>query len=260
MVQRGAFGVGEVKGRAHVRAQQAGRGAHQHAQRGFQGRAVQGGLQRLALAGEPGLTFTQRLFRTLAVGHVAGEAASVDEPTVLPQHVGADGDVLDRAVLAPHPGLVVPQLRARPEPPKDVLDHLPVRMELGDVMADVLLRGVAEQVELGAVRPENGPVRPNPVQADGGIVEKVGQLALATAKLLLHSPAVGDVHQHIHRPDELSPVVKVRRGGRLHEYPASVGSFDDDLFAAEFLALAQAPRHPAVIVTDKLPVRREKPG
>jgi hypothetical protein len=37
----------------------------------------------------------------LAVGDVAGEAAAVDELAVLPQHVQAHQDVLDRAVLAP---------------------------------------------------------------------------------------------------------------------------------------------------------------
>ena len=56
-------------------------------------------------------------------------------------HVGADEDVPDGAVLAPQPGLVAVQLLAFRQPAQDVADHGRVGVELGDVVADVLVGG-----------------------------------------------------------------------------------------------------------------------
>jgi hypothetical protein len=69
------------------------------------------------------------------------------------------------------------------QPAQDVLDHVLVGVKLGDGAADVLFPGVAEQVEFGLVGPQDGPVGPHPVQADGGVFDKVGQFTLAPAQL-----------------------------------------------------------------------------
>ena len=111
---------------------------------------------------------------TLLFGDVPGEAAGMNEVAALPQHAGVDDHVLDRTILAPHSGLAVPHLLAGPQPLQDVLDHVLIGVELGDVMADVLLGGVAEQIQLRPVRPEDGSIRSNPVQPDGGVVEEIG--------------------------------------------------------------------------------------
>ena len=111
-------------------------------------------------------------------GHVAREAAAVDEPPLLPQPAGVDQHVLDRAVLAPQPGRVLAQGLAPAEPGQEVVDHLPVGVELGDVAANELLGAVAEERRLGPVDPQHRAVRADPVQAQGGGLDEVAQLPL----------------------------------------------------------------------------------
>ena len=51
-----------------------------------------------------------------------------------------------------------------PQSLQNVADHVLVGVELGDLVADVLVQGIAEQLQLGPIRAENGPVRPHPVE------------------------------------------------------------------------------------------------
>src|SRR5579885_2790955 len=108
----------------------------------------------------------------------------MDELAILPKYAGVDEDVLDRTVLTAHPRLAVTQMLPFPQPPEEVLDHFLVCVELGDGMADVLVRGVTEQVQFGLVGSQDDAIRPDPMQSHGGAVEEVSKLALALANLL----------------------------------------------------------------------------
>ena len=71
------------------------------------------------------------------------------------------------------------------KPLEDVADHVLVGVEVGDGATDVLLPAVAEHVQFGPVGPQDDPVRPDPMQADGGILEEVGKLLLALPQFVL---------------------------------------------------------------------------
>ena len=139
------------------------------------------------------LLLAEFLLQPLPLGDVPREAPGVDELPVPPEDVGADEDAANRAVLAAKAGLVGVELLVPREPPEDVRDDRRVGVELGDVPADVLLAAVAEQLQLGPVRPEDRPVRPDPMQADGGVLDEVGQLLLLLPGLLLGELPLGDV-------------------------------------------------------------------
>jgi hypothetical protein len=68
----------------------------------------------------------------------------MDELAILPQHIRRDEDVLDRAVLASQPCLGASHVLTCPQPLQNVLDHIRVGVKFGDVVADVLVRRVAE--------------------------------------------------------------------------------------------------------------------
>ena len=114
-----------------------------------------------------------------AVGDVAGEAPGVRR-TARPSRYTfrADQDVPDRAVLGAQPGLVPVDRLVGGEPAEDVRDGRRVGVEVGDVPPDVLVPRVPQEVELGPVRPQDRPVRADPVQPDGGVLHEVGQLGL----------------------------------------------------------------------------------
>ena len=107
----------------------------------------------------------------------------------------------------------VPQRLARGQAPQDVGDHVLVDVELGDVVADVLLARVAEQLELGPVDAQDRAVRPDPVQADRGVLEEVGQLPLArrAAPLSLRL-SLGDAAEDEHDAVNAALLVADRRG------------------------------------------------
>ena len=159
-------------------------------------------LQELGLAA--------RLLHPAAVGDVTGETARVHEPAVLPEGVGRDQDVLDRAVPGAHLRLPGVHRLAATEPRQDLGDRLGVDVELGDVMPDVFLAPVAEKIQLGLVGAQDGAVGPDPVQAHGGVLEELGlgvleelgQRALAAEQRRLGAGAPGDVQRHAQRTDD----------------------------------------------------------
>ena len=79
----------------------------------------------------------------------------------------------DRAVLAPQPCGVTLERLALGEAAQDVVEHVPVGVELRDVVPDVLLGRVAQHVELRAVGAQDGAVGADQVDADRGVVEKL---------------------------------------------------------------------------------------
>ncbi|HYC55530.1 MAG TPA: hypothetical protein VEL28_11410 [Candidatus Binatia bacterium] len=65
------------------------------------------------------------------------------------------------------------------EATKNVVDRVLIDVEARDVLAYVLLGGIPEKIELGAIGAQDRPVGPDPVKSDGGVIEEVGELALA---------------------------------------------------------------------------------
>ncbi|MDP2390299.1 MAG: hypothetical protein Q8N52_08235, partial [Acidobacteriota bacterium] len=103
----------------------------------------------------------------------------MNETAILPQHAGIDRHVSERAILATHARFAIAHALARPQATQDVVNHLAVDVKLGDVMSDVLIDGISEQIQFGAVGAQYRAVGCDPMQADRRILEKVRQLLLA---------------------------------------------------------------------------------
>src|SRR5262249_27187950 len=70
---------------------------------------------------------------------------------------------------------------------------------------------------------------------------------------------IRDVHEDVHRPEELTRVIMEGVGVGQHGASDPIGSFDHDFFTVEFSVLLQASGRPAFAVTRQLAVGREKP-
>jgi hypothetical protein len=70
---------------------------------------------------------------------------------------------------------------------KHVLDDRDVDVELEDVAADVIGWSISEEIQLGMIRPQDGPIRSQPLEADRGVLEEILEwpLALHPANVLL---------------------------------------------------------------------------
>ena len=155
------------------------------------------------------------LFHPPVVGDVAREAADVHEASVFPEPIGGDQHVPDRAIARSQPRFPRVHGLAAAEPRQDVGDRVTVDVEIGDVAADVLLAGVAEQVELRLVDTQHGAVGPDPLQAQRGVLEEVGQRALAARQRILRARALGDVQRDAEHADDL----RAAGAPRLHVHP-----------------------------------------
>jgi hypothetical protein len=79
--------------------------------------------------------------------------------------------------------------------------------------------------------------------------EDCQELALAAARLpfgLFGPLAVGDVHEDVHRPDQVTGLVVNGVGVRQDRAPAPVRAFDDDFSLVESLVLSERQSHPAL--------------
>jgi hypothetical protein len=105
-----------------------------------------------------------------AFADVDGEARRVERDAVARVRARVDQHVEDAAVLPAQPRLVGVQRLVAREPGEQVEGDVGVGVERGDPPPDVLGGGVAEQAQLGLVRPQDRAVRPQPVDGDGGVV------------------------------------------------------------------------------------------
>ncbi len=144
--------------------------------------------QGIRQALELSLAVTKGLLRAPPLCDVAGEAARVHEVSVPEIAAGADEHVLDRPVFGAKARFEIVNGLAAGQPRQDVGDDLLVDMELGDGASHVLVRLVAEELELRAVGPQDGAVRTHAVQPDGGVLDEIPQLLLAPAQRLFFSP------------------------------------------------------------------------
>jgi hypothetical protein len=118
----------------------------------------------------------------VTLGGVAREAARVAQLTILEMAVRMDHHVLDRAVLAAQPRRLVVQGAAGAQGGEDVADDVGVDVEIGDMAADVVVPGIAEHLQLGAVGPQDGAVAGHAVQAFSRVFHEVRELPFALAQ------------------------------------------------------------------------------
>ena len=62
--------------------------------------------------------------------------------------------------------------------------NLRIRVKLDDVPANVFIARIPEEIELRLIRPQNGAVRTDPVEADGRCLDEIAQYGLAPARCL----------------------------------------------------------------------------
>ena len=177
------------------------------------------------------------LLGDLLLAHIAGEAAAVDEPAMLPQHVGIQQRVLDGSVIAAQPHRIIDQGFAAREPLQQIGHDVLVSVELGQRMPDVLLRGIAQHLELRLVGAEDDAVGADPMHADGGVLEKVVEIRLAAPQGNLHVAAANELRHVV--PDRRHGVLQ----GLVRIHHAAGEEFDH---AEEFPARTDRKCQPAL--------------
>jgi hypothetical protein len=84
--------------------------------------------------------------------------------------------VADRAVLGAQPGGGFDQRFAARQARKDILDDRLIDVEFADGAADVFFGEVAEQLQLRLVGVQDAAVRPDQVESDRRVLEKIFQV------------------------------------------------------------------------------------
>ena len=115
----------------------------------------------------------------LEVGDVAGKAARVNELSVLEQGARIDEDMAGRSVAVQQPRRPVTEGFAPAQAGEDIADDSLVSVKRGDVPPDILLPRVAEQIELGLVRPKDDAVGAHPMKANRRGFDEIAQNRLA---------------------------------------------------------------------------------
>ena len=151
-------------------------------------------------------------FFAFLVRDIEHDATAVNESAMLPQAVRVDQHLLDRAVLAAHPCRKPCERIPAEQSCERVVNHVPIDMESRNVAADVLVLCIAKQVELCLIRPEDDPVRPDPMQGDAGVFEEVRELSFASPQRLLCPLALADVAKDEDTPDNAAALVANGRG------------------------------------------------
>ena len=122
---------------------------------------------------EPLFVSSQQFFAARAVGHVDGDGTRVDQLPVGQPRGRGDEHIPDRSVLGAQACRDLVDLLVAAQAREDVVDRVPVDVELTDVPADVVLRRIAQQLQLGAIGAQNRALGGEQIQPYGGILEKL---------------------------------------------------------------------------------------
>jgi hypothetical protein len=169
-----------------------------------------------------------------ALSDVTGEAASVDETPIHEVGARVDEDVLDRLILGAQPGFIVVQRFSSRQASQDVSDDVAIDVEVRHGLAEIFALCVSEQVHIGAVRPKNGAVGTDAMQAEVPVLEKVAQLPFTLQQLLL---ALARLPQR--SPEGFNRIVSAARLGRIlvrarhHTRPSRSAAFASSPTAAD---------------------------
>jgi hypothetical protein len=82
-------------------------------------------------------------------------------------------------------------------------------------------------------------------------VERQTQALFAFLKRLLSPIALGDVHEHVHRPEQVTGFIKDRIGVRQGRETLAIRAFNHDLVPVIFFAHLQRQGHPARVVGER---------
>ena len=126
-------------------------------------------LRHAVLRGQPALG-------RLALRHVEREAARVPPARAVEVDAPGEEHVLERAIGAAQPRLVVAQRLGAAQAFDEIGARAGVDVELADVMPDVLLESIAEHGQLGVIGVEDDTVSPDEVDRHRGGVEEVPEL------------------------------------------------------------------------------------
>ncbi len=103
-------------------------------------------------------------------------------------------------------------------------------MEVGDRTTDVLLPAVAKHIQFSSIDLQDYPVRPDPMQPDGRILEEVGQFLLAAPEFVLGGfplDELADIPRHgLHHLQQVSVYVPDALGKEFDHAESPVA--DDD--------------------------------
>src|SRR5260370_545136 len=130
---------------------------------------------------------------SFALGNVASEASRVNEPVTIPQYIGVDQYMPDRAIFRSKSGWIIDERLTFREVPQYIFNNILIRMKFRDFMTHILFSVVTEHSQFGAVRALNGTVRPHPMESHGRIIEEVSELLLTTAQFLCDPAALGNL-------------------------------------------------------------------
>src|SRR5216683_3160963 len=90
-----------------------------------------------------------------------------------------DENLARHAILAFECGGKIVDHFARHDPAPELVEQIAIDKKIGELMADVLVRGISEQAKLAGVGPQDPRVGANLMETFGGVLKKIGELFLA---------------------------------------------------------------------------------
>jgi hypothetical protein len=149
---------------------------------------------------EQGLQFLgttmQVFFRTPAPGDISSHAANMNEPVIFVEDVRIDENMLDRAIVAAQPCLIVTERFVVCQVDQESGSEVLVDIELGDVTTDILLACISEKGQLSPVCPQDHAIWADVMHSDGCVLEEVRQLLLLGGQA---TPRMAFLHGYLHR-------------------------------------------------------------
>src|SRR5258708_4136355 len=97
----------------------------------------------------------------------------MNEFAALPKDVGIDEDVLYAAVFAAKAGLEIVDGFLGVESFEEIMRDGGVHVKIRNRVAGIFRVRVTEHVQLRLIYAQNGAIRPGPLQAYGGVLEKI---------------------------------------------------------------------------------------
>src|ERR1700747_387359 len=102
-----------------------------------------------------------------------------------------DEDVLDRSVLASQRRLEIVDDLAAHEPAPELVETLALDVKFGEVTADVLVRRVSQQLELGRICPQDFSLGTDLVESFERVLDEIRKLLLTQMERLFRFLASG---------------------------------------------------------------------
>src|SRR5215467_9037072 len=105
--------------------------------------------------------------------------------------------------------------------------------DLDNRLADQIGRATTEHLRIGFADEAISQIAPAPYEHERSSVDNSFQFCSVSPQHVLDTPAVGEVHQHVHRAKHGTGGVEYRRRTRNHPNPGAVGSLRNRLYASD---------------------------